>query len=50
MDELHAEDGLVKLCAGSVFSSAGNYQGLQIINSEYHDINVFEKIFEQFRN
>lgn len=35
---------------GSVFSSAGNHQGLQIINSEYQDINVFEKIFEQFRN
>lgn len=50
LNELHPEDGLVKLYAGSVFSSAGNHQGLQIINSEYQDINVFEKIFEQFRN
>ena len=50
LNELHPEDALVKLYAGSVFSSAGNYQGLQIINSEYQDINVFEKIFEQFRN
>lgn len=50
LNELHPEDSLVKLYAGSVFSSAGNHQGLQIINSEYQDINVFEKIFEQFRN
>lgn len=50
LNELHPEDALVKLYAGSVFSSAGNHQGLQIINSEYQDINVFEKIFEQFRN
>ena len=50
LNELHPEDGLVKLYASSVFSSAGNHQGLQIINSEYQDINVFEKIFEQFRN
>ena len=50
LNELHPDDALVKLYAGSVFSSAGNHQGLQIINSEYQDINVFEKIFEQFRN
>lgn len=50
LNELHPQDSLVKLYAGSVFSSAGNPQGLQIINSEYQDINVFEKIFEQFRN
>lgn len=50
LNELHPEDALVKLYAGSVFSSTGNHQGLQIINSEYQDINVFEKIFEQFRN
>ena len=46
LNELHPQDSLVKLYAGSVFSSAGNHQGLQIINSEYQDINVFEKIFE----
>ena len=34
LNELHPEDALVKLYAGSVFSSAGNHQGLQIINSE----------------
>lgn len=50
LNELNPEDALVKLYAGSVFSSAGNHQGLQIINSEYQDINVFEKIFEQFRS
>ena len=41
---------MVKLYGGSVFSSTGNHQGLQLINSEYENINTFEKIFAQFRN
>ena len=50
LNEIEEDNPLVKLYAGSVFSSTGNHQGLQIINSEYQNINIFEKIFAQFRN
>ena len=50
LNETNEENPLVKLYAGSVFSSTGNHKGLQLINSEYQSINTFEKIFAQFRN
>lgn len=50
LNEIQEENPLVKLYAGSVFSSTGNHQGLQLINSEYQNINTFEKIFAQFRS
>lgn len=50
LNELNKENPMVKLYAGSVFSSTGNHQGLQLINSEYQNINTFEKIFAQFRS
>lgn len=50
LNEINEENPLVKLYAGSVFSSTGNHQGLQLINSEYQNINTFEKIFSQFRS
>lgn len=50
LNEIEEENPLVKLYAGSVFSSTGNHQGLQLINSEYQNINTFEKIFAQFRS
>lgn len=50
INEIEEENPLVKLYAGSVFSSTGNHQGLQLINSEYQNINTFEKIFAQFRS
>ena len=50
LNEINEENPLVKLYAGSVFSSTGNHQGLQLINSEYQNINTFEKIFAQFRS
>lgn len=50
LNELNKENPLVKLYAGSVFSSTGNHKGLQLINSEYQNINTFEKIFAQFRS
>ncbi len=50
LNEIDSDNPLVKLYAGSMFSSTGNHQGLQLINSEYENINTFEKIFAQFRN
>jgi hypothetical protein len=50
LNEINDDNPLVKLYAGSVFSSTGNYQGIQLINSEYENINTFEKIFAQFRS
>ncbi len=50
LNEIESDNPLVKLYAGSVFSSTDNHQGLQLINSEYENINTFEKIFAQFRN
>lgn len=50
LNEIEGENPLVKLYAGSVFSSTGNHQGLQLINSQYQNINTFEKIFAQYRS
>lgn len=50
LNEINVGNPLVKMYAGSVFSSTGNHQGLKLINSEYENINTFEKIFAQFRN
>lgn len=50
LNEINEENPLVKLYAGSVFSSTGNHQGLQLINSDYQNINAFERIFAKFRN
>lgn len=50
LNQIEEDNPLVKLYAGSVFSSTGNHQGLQLINSEYQSINTFEKIFAQFRS
>ena len=50
LNEINDDNPMIKMYMGSVFSSTGNHQGLQLINSEYESINVFEKIFTQFRS
>lgn len=50
LNELYPNNPLVKLYAGSVFSSAGNHQGLKQINADYKDLTTFERIFAQYRN
>ena len=41
LNEINEDNPLVKLYGGSVFSSTGNHQGLQLINYEYENINTF---------
>lgn len=48
LNQLYPDNPAIKLYAGSVFSSAGNHQGLQQINAEYKDITPFERIFAQY--
>jgi len=50
LNQLYPNNSLVKLYAGSVFSSAGNHRGLELINFEYKGITTFERIFAQYRN
>ena len=50
LNELYPENPLVKLYAGSVFSSIGNHRGLQKINADYKDTSTFERIFSQYRS
>lgn len=49
-NEIYQKNPLVKTYACSVFSATANYQGLQQINAEYQETNIFEKTFAQFRN
>ncbi|MCC8137614.1 MAG: DEAD/DEAH box helicase [Clostridiales bacterium] len=50
LNELYPNNSLVRFYAGSVFSSAGNHQGLKQINADYKDITTFERIFAQYRS
>lgn len=50
LNQLHSENPLVKLYAGSVFSSIGNHRGLELMNSGYKGITTFERIFAQYRS
>lgn len=50
LNELYPDNSLVKLYAGSVFSSVGNHRGLQKINADYKDISTFERVFAQYRS
>lgn len=50
LNELYGENPLVKLYAGSVFSSTGNHQGLKQINADYKEVTTFERIFADFRS
>ncbi len=50
LNQLYGGDALVKLYAGSVFSSTGNHQGLKQINANYTELTTFERIFAQYRN
>ena len=50
VNELYLDNSLVKLYAGSVFSSVGNHRGLQKINADYKDISTFERVFAQYRS
>ncbi len=50
LNVLYPDNPVVKLYAGSVFSSVGNHQGLQQINADYKDVTTFERIFAQYRN
>lgn len=50
LNELYPDNPLVKLYAGSVFSSVGNHRRLQKINADYKDIFIFERVFAQYRN
>lgn len=50
LNELYPDDSLVKLYAGSVFSSVGNHRGLQQINAGYKDATIFERVFAQYRS
>ncbi|MCD7805580.1 MAG: DEAD/DEAH box helicase [Oscillospiraceae bacterium] len=50
LNVLYPDNPVVKLYAGSVFSSVGNHQGLQQINADYKDVTTFERIFAQYRS
>lgn len=50
LNELYPDNETVKMYAGSVFSSTGNHQGMNIINTNYKDFTALEKIFSQFRH
>lgn len=50
LNQLYPNNPLVKLYAGSVFSSTGNHRGLELVNSEYKGITTFERIFDQYRS
>lgn len=50
LNQLYGDNTLVKLYAGSVFSSTGNHQGLKQINADYMEVTTFERIFAQYRN
>lgn len=50
LNQLYGDNALVKLYAGSVFSSTGNHQGLKQINADYMEVTTFERIFAQYRN
>ena len=50
LTQLYGENSLVKLYAGSVFSSTGNHRGLELMNSGYRGITAFERIFAQYRS
>lgn len=50
LNQLYGDNALVKLYAGSVFSSTGNHQGLKQINADYTELTTFERIFAQYRN
>lgn len=50
LNELYPNNALVKLYAGSVFSSVGNHRGLQQINADYKDATTFERVFAQYRS
>ena len=50
LNRLHGENPLVKLYAGSVFSSTGNHRGLELMNSGYKGVTTFERIFAQYRS
>ena len=49
LNEINDDNPRVKMYAGDVFSSAGNHKGVELMNSEYQSINIFEKIFAEFR-
>lgn len=50
LNRLHGENPLVKLYAGSVFSSTGNHRGQELMNSGYKGVTTFERIFAQYRS
>lgn len=50
LNELYPENSMVKLYAGSVFSSIGNHRGLQKVNADYRDASTFERVFTQYRS
>lgn len=50
LNELYPENSMVKLYAGSVFSSIGNHRGLQKVNADYRDVSTFERVFTQYRS
>lgn len=50
LNQLEGDNPLVKLFAGSVFSSTGNHQGLKQINSEFKEFDTLERIFAKYRS
>lgn len=50
LNHLEEESPLVKLYAGSVFSSTGNHQGLKQTNAAYEESDMLERIFAVFRS
>lgn len=49
LNQLESDNPLVKLYAGSVFSSTGNHQGLKQINADYEEVDTLERVFAKFR-
>ena len=50
LNQLEENNPLVKLYAGSVFSSTGNHQGLKQINADYEEVDTLERVFAKFRS
>ena len=50
LNQLEGDNPLVKLYAGSVFSSTGNHQGLKQINADFEEVDTLERVFAKFRS
>ena len=50
MGELYANDSIVKVYAGNVFSSIGNHKAIEHVNPAHLEVSVLEQIFAEYRS